>query len=155
MILGIGIDLGEPDHFFGINRFAIDDRGYLPIASAGVKADAAALQMPAYAAGGGTGNLDFIHRFRIFHFKVPFVCGAKDLGEALRRINVELGLGIGARHITLSSCGIIGGIERLAREPEQFTLAISLHSAIQETRDTIMPGVKAHPHPRLRQALNE
>ena len=75
--------------------------------------------------------------------------------EALRRINAELGLGIGARHITLSSCGIIGGIERLAREPEQFTLAISLHSAIQETRDTIMPGVKAHPLPRLRQALDE
>ena len=75
--------------------------------------------------------------------------------EALRRINAELGLGIGARHITLSSCGIIGGIERFAREPEQFTLAISLHSAIQETRDTIMPGVKAHPLPRLRQALDE
>ena len=65
--------------------------------------------------------------------------------EALRRINAELGLGIGARHITLSSCGIISGIERFAREPEQFTLAISLHSAVQETRDAIMPGVKGHP----------
>lgn len=75
--------------------------------------------------------------------------------EALRRINAELGLDIGARHITLSSCGIIGGIERFAREPEQFTLAISLHSAVQETRDAIMPGVKGHPLPRLRSALIE
>ncbi|MGN0073436.1 MAG: 23S rRNA (adenine(2503)-C(2))-methyltransferase RlmN [Coriobacteriales bacterium] len=73
--------------------------------------------------------------------------------QALRRLNAELGLGIGARHITLSSCGIIGGIERFAKEPEQFTLAISLHSAVQETRDQIMPGVKAHPLPRLRAAL--
>lgn len=75
--------------------------------------------------------------------------------EALRRINAELGLGIGARHITLSSCGIISGIERFAREPEQFTLAISLHSAVQETRDAIMPGVMGHPLPRLRSALVE
>ena len=44
---------------------------------------------------------------------------------ALRIINDEKGLGIGARHICISACGIIPGIDRFAEEPEQFTLAVS------------------------------
>lgn len=72
---------------------------------------------------------------------------------ALRHMNDALGLGIGARHITVSSCGIVPGINRFATEPEQFTLAISLHSAIQETRDEIMPGVRGHSLEALREAL--
>lgn len=59
--------------------------------------------------------------------------------EALRFINSKKGLGIGARHITLSTCGLIKGIEKLSKEPEQFTLAISLHSARQKIRDQLMP----------------
>lgn len=61
--------------------------------------------------------------------------------EALRRMNAKTGLGIGARHITVSTCGLLEGIRRFSHEPEQFTLAISLHSAIQETRNSLMPGV--------------
>ncbi|MBQ6649922.1 MAG: 23S rRNA (adenine(2503)-C(2))-methyltransferase RlmN, partial [Atopobiaceae bacterium] len=62
---------------------------------------------------------------------------------ALRRLNSpDDGLGIGARHLTVSTCGVIPGITRFANEPEQFTLAISLHSAIQSTRNAIMPGVR-------------
>ena len=60
---------------------------------------------------------------------------------ALRLMNEERYLGIGARHITVSTCGIPTGIERFSREPEQFTLAVSLHSAVQETRAMLMPGV--------------
>ena len=60
---------------------------------------------------------------------------------ALRMMNEERYLGIGARHITVSSCGILEGIDRFSCEPEQFTLAVSLHSAIQETRAALMPGV--------------
>ena len=62
--------------------------------------------------------------------------------EAMRKMNSASGLGIGARHITVSTCGILPAIARLANEPEQFTLAVSLHSANQKTRDYLMPGVK-------------
>ena len=61
---------------------------------------------------------------------------------ALRRLNSPDGLGIGARHLTVSTCGIIPQILRFAKEPEQFTLAVSLHSAVQKTRNLLMPGVK-------------
>ena len=61
---------------------------------------------------------------------------------AMRRMNADAGLGIGARHITVSTCGILPAIARFANEPEQFTLAMSLHSANQKTRDYLMPGVK-------------
>lgn len=63
---------------------------------------------------------------------------------ALRRLNSPEGLGIGARHLTVSTCGIIPQILRFAKEPEQFTLAVSLHSAVQRTRNMLMPGVKRY-----------
>lgn len=72
---------------------------------------------------------------------------------ALRLMNAKQGPGIGARHLTISTCGVIPGIERLAREPEQFTLAVSLHSAVQATRDRIMPGVRRWPLPDLQTTL--
>ena len=72
---------------------------------------------------------------------------------ALRILNHPKFLNIGARHITISTCGLIAGINKLAQEPEQFTLAVSLHSAIQETRDSIMPGVSKQPLDELHEAL--
>jgi 23S rRNA (adenine2503-C2)-methyltransferase len=75
---------------------------------------------------------------------------------ALRIINAPEdtgGLGIGARHITLSTAGIIKGIERFSDEPEQFTLAVSLHSALQATRDKLMPGLRGQSVEKLGQAL--
>jgi 23S rRNA (adenine2503-C2)-methyltransferase len=71
----------------------------------------------------------------------------------LRLMNSKSGLGIGARHLTVSTCGVIPGIDRLAREPEQFTLAVSLHSAVQSTRNRIMPGVKRWPLALLQPTL--
>jgi 23S rRNA (adenine2503-C2)-methyltransferase len=82
----------------------------------------------------------------------PFANYDATLG-ALRLMNVGHGLGIGARHLTISTCGVIPGIERLAREPEQFTLAVSLHSAVQSTRDRIMPGTRRWPLDDLKTAL--
>lgn len=73
--------------------------------------------------------------------------------DALRRMNSKNGLGIGARHITVSTCGILDGIERFAQEPEQFTLAISLHSALQDTRDALMPGVTSAPLDELKKCI--
>jgi len=72
---------------------------------------------------------------------------------ALRFMNASDGPGIGARHITVSTCGLVNGIRRFAEEPEQFTLAVSLHSAVQETRDRLMPGVRNIPLLELRKAL--
>jgi 23S rRNA (adenine2503-C2)-methyltransferase len=74
---------------------------------------------------------------------------------ALRFVNSADGLGVGARHITVSTCGLAAGIRRFSAEPEQFTLAVSLHSAVQSTRDRLMPGVSAIPLSALRDALAE
>ena len=73
--------------------------------------------------------------------------------EAMRIMNSPDCMGIGARHITVSTAGILPQIRRFASEPEQFTLAISLHSAVQDTRDSIMPGVRKYPLDRLRESI--
>lgn len=73
--------------------------------------------------------------------------------EALRFFNSPKGFGIGARHITISTCGILGGIRLLAGLPEQFTLAVSLHSALQNTRDMLMPRCSGMPLEALREEL--
>jgi 23S rRNA (adenine2503-C2)-methyltransferase len=67
------------------------------------------------------------------------------LMKAIRIINHPLGLGIGARRITISTCGIIPGILKLAEEPFQVNLAVSLHAAADELRDRIMPVNKVYP----------
>ncbi|MDE8701621.1 23S rRNA (adenine(2503)-C(2))-methyltransferase RlmN [Adlercreutzia equolifaciens] len=74
--------------------------------------------------------------------------------KALRILNSKEDLNIGARHITLSTCGIIEGINKLSDEPEQFTLAVSLHSAIPLTRDALMPRVSSQPLDSLKEALS-
>lgn len=83
----------------------------------------------------------------------PFLNYDEVLG-ALRIMNSDDDFRIGARHITISTCGILKGIDRLAEEPEQFTLAISLHSAVQATRDRLMPQVAKQTLPELKSALS-
>ncbi|MDN0063844.1 23S rRNA (adenine(2503)-C(2))-methyltransferase RlmN [Collinsella ihumii] len=73
--------------------------------------------------------------------------------KALRMLNDPDGYAIGARHLTVSTCGVIPGIKRFSELPEQFTLAISLHSAVQSTRNKLMPGVKKYTLPRLHEAI--
>ena len=74
---------------------------------------------------------------------------------AMRRLNSPEGLGIGARHITVSTCGIIPAIRRFSNEPEQFTLAVSLHSAVQRTRNALMPGVRKFSLLHLYEVMGE
>src|SRR5947208_12227523 len=62
-----------------------------------------------------------------------------NLIAAIRIINAPWGLGIGARHITVSTSGLAPQIRKLADEPLQIRLAISLHGATDEVRDQIMP----------------
>lgn len=73
--------------------------------------------------------------------------------EALSIINSKRSLNIGARKITLSTCGIIAGINRFSELNEQYTLAVSLHAARQEVRDRIMPGVRTNPLSQLHSSL--
>jgi 23S rRNA (adenine2503-C2)-methyltransferase len=63
--------------------------------------------------------------------------------KAVHLINEELG--IGARRITISTVGIVPGIEQLKQEKMQFTLAVSLHAPADELRKHLLPGVKKWP----------
>ena len=82
----------------------------------------------------------------------PFMNYEATLG-ALHILNAPKLLNIGARHITVSTCGVISGIERFSEEKEQFTLAVSLHSARQEVRDQLMPAMKNQRLSELRKSL--
>ena len=65
--------------------------------------------------------------------------------KALKILNAPWGGGIGARKITISTSGLAPQIRRLAAEPLQFRLAISLHGATDEIRNRIMPVNRKHP----------
>jgi len=59
--------------------------------------------------------------------------------QAFDMITSPWGLGIGARHLTVSTAGLVPQIRELADQPQQIRLAISLHGATDEVRDRIMP----------------
>ncbi len=59
--------------------------------------------------------------------------------RALTILNHPDGLGIGARHITVSTVGVIPNLEKLAARPEQFRVALSLHAPSSERRRALMP----------------
>jgi 23S rRNA (adenine2503-C2)-methyltransferase len=65
--------------------------------------------------------------------------------KALKILNAPWGGGIGARKITISTSGLAPQIRRLAAEPLQFRLAISLHGATDEVRNRIMPVNRKYP----------
>ncbi|MCX7927169.1 MAG: 23S rRNA (adenine(2503)-C(2))-methyltransferase RlmN [Candidatus Omnitrophica bacterium] len=73
--------------------------------------------------------------------------------EAIRMINAPYGFGLGARHITVSTCGIIPGIERLKDENLQIELSVSLHTADDRLRSRWMPINKRYPLPQLMETL--
>lgn len=62
-----------------------------------------------------------------------------NLLRAIEIINAPWGLGIGARHITVSTSGLVPQIRKLAEQPLQVRLAVSLHGATDEIRNRIMP----------------
>ena len=62
-----------------------------------------------------------------------------NLMRAIRIINAPWGVGLGARHITVSTSGLVPQIRKLADDPIQIRLAISLHGATDEVRSQIMP----------------
>jgi 23S rRNA (adenine2503-C2)-methyltransferase len=69
----------------------------------------------------------------------------ENLLKALKILNAPWGGGIGARKITVSTSGLAPQIRKLADEPMQFRLAISLHGATDDTRNKIMPVNRKYP----------
>ncbi|ARN56493.1 23S rRNA (adenine(2503)-C(2))-methyltransferase RlmN [Sedimentisphaera salicampi] len=64
-------------------------------------------------------------------------------------LNDSKGLGLGARHITLSTCGLIDRIEDFTQLDKQFRLAVSIHAGYEETRNKLMPINKSNPLAKL------
>ena len=62
----------------------------------------------------------------------------------LELVNHPDGLNIGMRHISLSTCGVVPGIDALAEQDLQLTLSVSLHAPDSETRSRIMPVNRAY-----------
>ena len=73
--------------------------------------------------------------------------------KAIELITAPWGIGIGARHLTISTSGLVPGIRKLADHPQQIRLAISLHGATDEVRDRIMPVNEKWPLQELFSAL--
>src|SRR5690606_6456690 len=72
---------------------------------------------------------------------------------AIDKITSEDGLGMSPKRITVSTSGIPKMIKKLADDEVKFHLAVSLHSAIQEKREQIMPFAKTFILPDLKEAL--
>jgi 23S rRNA (adenine2503-C2)-methyltransferase len=75
-----------------------------------------------------------------------------NLMRAIDIINSPWGLGLGARHITISTSGLAPQIKQLADQPRQIRLAISLHGATDEVRQQIMPVNRKYPLSALLEA---
>ncbi|MGB0385741.1 MAG: 23S rRNA (adenine(2503)-C(2))-methyltransferase RlmN [Ardenticatenaceae bacterium] len=79
-------------------------------------------------------------------------------GETLKAahiLNDRKGLNIGARRMTLSTVGLVPAIQRLAKEPLQVNLAVSLHSPIDEIRTELVPINRKYPIAALMGAVRD
>ncbi|MCK9351392.1 MAG: 23S rRNA (adenine(2503)-C(2))-methyltransferase RlmN [Candidatus Paceibacterota bacterium] len=75
--------------------------------------------------------------------------------NAVRTMNSPEGFGIGARHISISTCGIFDGIKKLAKEDLALNLAISLHSSDDEVRRQLMPVAHGYEITELLAVIDE
>lgn len=73
--------------------------------------------------------------------------------KAIDKITSKEGLGMSPKRITVSTSGVSKMIKKMADDAVKFKLAVSLHSAVEETRNQIMPFTKNFPLTELRQAL--
>ena len=85
------------------------------------------------------------------------------MGEPLANFNavddsltiLNQGYEVGARRITVSTVGIVPGILELAKRPEQFGLALSLHAPLSKLREELIPLEKRYPLPEVIEALSQ
>ena len=73
----------------------------------------------------------------------------------IRMLSDEHGLNISQRNITMSTCGIVPGIRRLAQEDLQITLALSLHASSQEKRCQLMPVARRYELDQVMEACRD
>ncbi|MBF0490443.1 MAG: 23S rRNA (adenine(2503)-C(2))-methyltransferase RlmN [Candidatus Omnitrophica bacterium] len=78
-----------------------------------------------------------------------------NLFKAIRIINDPKGIGIGARHITISTVGLVPKIKELAKQNLQIELAISLHGFDNDSRNVLMPVNRKYPFDELIDACRE
>ena len=79
----------------------------------------------------------------------------ENLLKAISILNDKNAVGLGARRMTISTCGVVPGIQMLAKSPLEIRLAVSLNSAIEEKRREIMPITGRYPLVELKAALKE
>ncbi len=75
--------------------------------------------------------------------------------EAVHRLNDPDGFGLGARHMTLSTVGLVPAIRQMSREPEQVGLAVSLHAPNDPLRDELVPVNRRYPLAMLMDAVRD
>jgi len=75
--------------------------------------------------------------------------------KSVRLLTDPRGFGLGQRHITISTAGVVPGIRRLTREGLQIGLAISIHAATDEARSALMPINRRYPLDELLDACHE
>lgn len=79
-----------------------------------------------------------------------------NLVQSIRVFNDQKGFDVALRHMTVSTCGIVPGIRALASlDLPQLSLAVSVHSAIDEVRSSLMPVNRRYPLVDLRSALED
>ncbi len=103
-----------------------------------------ASQPPAPLQGGPGADSRLVSNLVVMGMGEP-LANYENLMKALKILNAPWGGAIGARKITLSTSGLAPQIRKLADEPLQFRLAISLHGATDEIRNRIMPVNRKYP----------
>ncbi len=79
----------------------------------------------------------------------------KHTWQAIRRLNDPLGFNLGARQMTVSTVGLVPAINRLANEPEQVGLAVSLHAPTDDIRNQLVPINRRYPLTMLLKACRQ
>jgi len=84
----------------------------------------------------------------------PFLNYQNVIG-AIKILNDKEGFNLGARHFSISTVGIVEGIEELAKEKLQINLAVSLHAPNNELRSKLMPINKTYPIQKILNAVDD
>lgn len=84
----------------------------------------------------------------------PFL-NYQNIIEAIKILNDKEGFNLGARHFSISTVGIVEGIEKLAKEKLQINLAVSLHAPNDELRSKLMPINKKYPIEKILNSIDD
>ena len=84
----------------------------------------------------------------------PFLNYQNVIG-AIKILNDKEGFNLGARHFSISTVGIVEGIEKLAKEELQINLAVSLHAPDDKLRSKLMPINKKYPIKKILNAIDD